>query len=111
MWVSSRRRSSENTAVAHHEQHLGIAREPGDPYGEIIALNGLACACIGLQEYRRAVEYYNSCLQIAQRIGQTHEEGEARWGLSKLLDNLGHRPQAIKHAEAEIGRASCRERV
>jgi tetratricopeptide (TPR) repeat protein len=68
----------------------------------MIALNGLACAYIGLREYRRAVDYYERCLQIAQRIGQRHEEGEAHWGLSKLLDDLGDRPQAIKHAEAAL---------
>jgi len=55
-----------------------------------------------LGETRRAIEFYEQRLVIAQEIGDRRGEGNALWNMSLSLDKLGERAQAITCAEQAL---------
>ena len=67
-------------------------------------------------DFRGAIEKWEEALSIFLKLGEKKARGEALNNLGNAYKNLGDYPKAISSYEkalaiAEIGRASCRERV
>jgi tetratricopeptide (TPR) repeat protein len=95
-------------AIEYYEQVLAVEREiSAEPHsegertearrGEAASLGGLGNAYSSLGEYRRAIEYHEQALAIAEEIGDRRGESASLGGLGDAYSSLGEYRRAIEY--------------
>ncbi|CAH3165995.1 unnamed protein product, partial [Pocillopora meandrina] len=99
-------------AIEYHNLDLKIAKEVGDKHGEGNAYGNLGNAYLiiiiiiirtlfiegdTLGDFKKAIEYHNLDLKIAEEVGDKHGEGNAYGNLGNAYDRLGDFKKAIEY--------------
>jgi tetratricopeptide (TPR) repeat protein len=77
---------------------LVIFREIGYRKSESDTLSYIGQSYASLDEFHRAIDYFEQQLVIAQEIGNLDGVGNAFWKMSMIQDILGERQSAIANA-------------
>jgi tetratricopeptide (TPR) repeat protein len=77
------------TAVAHYEEALAMARAQGDERAVVICLNNLSDWKINLGLYEEAISLREECLRLSQQLGFRMGIGRAYIGMAKAYTLMG----------------------
>jgi len=72
--------------IEFYIQNLQLARDTGNPQGELAALNSLGRAYQALAEHDKAVECYEAALKIAHQLSDVRAERNTLKNLNDVLE-------------------------
>jgi tetratricopeptide (TPR) repeat protein len=82
------------TAVAHYEEALAMAKAQGDDRAIAICLNNLSDWRINLGQYEEAIALREECLRLSQQLGFRMGVGRAYIGMAKAYTLMGNLAKA-----------------
>ena len=87
-------------AVQLYEEALPLFREVGNQLGEALTLQQLGLAHTKQGAAQVAIDSFDQSLGLFRAIGQRRSEGNVLWYMSRSMDELNRRAEAIRCAEA-----------
>ena len=89
--------AARRSAIEKFEQALPFFRDSGDSYRQALTLLSIGFAYAQLNEFRRALQYFNETLLLAQSLKERRLEAGTETFLGGMQDVLGNIGSALEH--------------
>src|SRR5215217_3515157 len=89
--------ASRRAAIAKCEQALPLFEAAGDTYRQALTLMAIGIAYYPLNEFRKALDYFNQTLALAVAIGDKRLEAGTETFVGGMLDVIGDVGKALDH--------------
>ena len=94
--------AATRTSIENYEQALPLFRAAGDKYREAITLLSYGIAYYQLNEYRKALGYFNDTLALSVEIGDRRLEAGTETYVGGMLDIIGDIGKALDHQQQAL---------
>jgi CHAT domain-containing protein/tetratricopeptide (TPR) repeat protein len=89
--------ASKRAAVEKYEQALPLFHAAGDKYREAMTSLSIGIAYYPLNEFRKALDYFNRTVALTVELGDRRFEASTQTWIAGMLDILGDVTQALEH--------------
>lgn len=106
--MSQQTAAAKRSAIEKYQMALPIFQAADNTYRRAMTLLSIGIACFSLNDYRKALEYFNETLALSIKIGDQRLEAGTETYLGGTLEILGDVSKALEHQQQALKLARAR---